>query len=94
VLVHWRLMPPVSEPAPALRWWAPVVWVTAVGVTAAVLWEFYERVVEEIAPAGMLVGYTDTIVDLVAGLLGSVVAGVLVLWWGRRYEPAQRSAGR
>ncbi len=92
VLVHWRLMPPVSQPAQELRSCAPVVWVATVGVAAAVVWEFYEWVVEQVAPAGMRVGYTDTIVDLLAGMLGSVVAGFLVLRWGHRYEPSWRSA--
>jgi hypothetical protein len=85
-LVHWRLMPPVSHAHPALRSGAPVVWVTAVGLSAAVIWEFYEWGVEQLMPANMhLVGYTDTIVDLFAGLVGSVAAGGLVLRWGRRH---------
>jgi uncharacterized membrane protein len=93
-LVHWRLMPPVSDYHPALRSWAPVVWVTAVGLSAAVIWEFYEWGVEQVMPADMqLVGYTDTIVDLFAGLLGSVAAGVLVLRWGRRHPGPRGPAG-
>ena len=88
-LVHWRVMPAVSEGPPALRSWSPVVWVTAVGLSAAVLWEYYEWVVEQIHPQGMRVGYTDTVVDLFAGMLGSLVASALVLWWGRRH-PAPR----
>jgi hypothetical protein len=97
-LVHWRLMPPVSDDDPALRSWAPVVWVTAVGLSAAVIWEFYEWGVEQFMPADMRVGYTDTIVDLFAGLLGSVAAGGLVLRWGRRHpgprgrQPAESPA--
>lgn len=85
-LVRWRLMPTVTAPPERLRSWAPVVWVTAVGLAAATLWEFYEWVVEQVAPAGMRVGYTDTVVDLFAGMLGSLVAGLLVLQWGRRHE--------
>jgi hypothetical protein len=60
--------------------------VTTVGVTAAVIWEFYELVVELLRPAFMVVGYVDTVVDLLAGLLGSLAAGGLVLLWGRRQE--------
>ncbi|MGY1709316.1 hypothetical protein ACI8AC_07360 [Geodermatophilus sp. SYSU D00758] len=90
-LVHWRLMPTVVAPPERLRPWAPVVWVTAVGLAAATLWEFYEWVVEQISPAGMIVGYTDTIVDLFAGMLGSLVAGLLVLQWGRRHERSRLS---
>ncbi len=93
-LVHWRLMPPVSHDDRALRSWAPVVWVTAVGLSAAVIWEFYEWGVEEVMPADMqLVGYTDTIVDLLAGLLGSVAAGGLVLRWGLRHPGPRGPAG-
>jgi hypothetical protein len=52
-----------------------VVWVLVVGVTAAVLWEFYEWIIEQIRPAAMRVDYTDTVVDLFAGTLWSLVAG-------------------
>ena len=92
-LVHWRLMPPVSGDHPTLRSWAPVVWVTAVGLSAAVIWEFYEWGVEQVMPAGMRVGYTDTVIDLFAGLLGSVAAGGLVLRWGRRHPDRRGVAG-
>ena len=84
-LVHARLLPRASAPSGRLRSWAPVLWVTLVGVTAAVLWEFYEWVIEQINPRGMIVGYTDTVLDLLAGLLGSLAAGGLVLAWGRRH---------
>ncbi|SDQ63324.1 hypothetical protein [Quadrisphaera sp. DSM 44207] len=84
VLVRFRLLPPARGASPALRSSAPAVWVVLVGTTAAVLWEYYEWIVEQIAPAGMLVGYTDTVVDLFAGMLGSAVAGGLVTAWGRR----------
>lgn len=89
VLVQASVLPSVRASARGLREWAPVVWVTTVGVTAAVLWEFYEWVVEQWHPQGMIVGYDDTILDLLAGMLGSLVGGALVLWWGRRYELAE-----
>jgi hypothetical protein len=93
VLVRARLLPPARGASPALRSWAPTVWVVAVGVSAAVVWEFYEWVVEQINPSGMIVGYTDTVVDLFAGTLGSLVAGALVLRWARRQRrAAPRSA--
>ena len=99
LLVQARVLPGVQDPPGALRSWAPVVWVTIVGVSAAVVWEFYEWVFEQINPAGMTVGYTDTIVDLLAGMLGSLAAGGLVLWWGRQHQaspapPARASARR
>lgn len=86
VLVRARLLPPARGAAPALRPWAPTVWVVVVGTTAAVVWEFYERVMEHLSPASMRVGYTDTVIDLAAGMTGSLVAGALVAAWGRRQQ--------
>lgn len=83
VLVQVRLLPDAREPASSTRGWAPVVWVGTTGTTLAAVWEYYEWVVEQINPAGMIVGYTDTVVDLIAGTLGSVVAGALVVQWAR-----------
>lgn len=85
-LVHWRLLPAVSDRAGSLRSGSPVFWVTLVGVAAAVIWEFYEWVIEQLSPRGMEVGYTDTVIDLFAGLSGSIVAGLFVLAWGRRHR--------
>ena len=86
VLVHQRMLPAPNETIGVLRSWAPVLWVTLVGVLAAVLWEFYEWVVEQLSPKGILVGYTDTVLDLLAGTLGSLTAGFLVLWWARHHS--------
>jgi hypothetical protein len=85
MLVRARLFPAARSALLHLRSWAPVVWVVVVGVSVAVVWEFYEWVVEQVNPAGMSVGYTDTVVDLFAGMLGSLSAGGLVLWWARRH---------
>lgn len=83
-LVRGRLLPDPDETA-GLRRWVPMVWVTLVGVTGATVWEFYEWTVEQVAPDQMMaVGYTDTIMDLMAGTLGSLTAGALVLAWRRR----------
>ncbi|WP_337060248.1 hypothetical protein [Kineococcus sp. G2] len=83
VLVQWRLMPGPRDVPAHLRSWAPVLWTTLTGVTIAVVWEFYEWTVEQFSPQGMIVGYTDTVVDLLAGLSGSLVAGLLVHAHGR-----------
>lgn len=85
VLVSASLLPTARGVSPQLRSWAPVTWVAGVGISTAVLWEFYEWVIEQVNPAGMSVGYTDTVVDLFAGTLGSLTAGGLVLWWARRH---------
>lgn len=86
VLAHLRVLPDADESRSNLRWWTPALWVTLVGVFAAVLWEYYEWVVEQVSPGGMIVGYTDTVLDLFAGMLGSFVAGLLALWWSRHHD--------
>ncbi len=91
-LVHWRVMPAPSDDRPGLRTWSPLVWVTGVGVTGAVLWEFYEWVINQIRPQSLLLRYSDTILDLFAGTLGSLVASGLVLWWSRTHSAAGRGS--
>lgn len=86
LLAHLRVMPDADQSRDRLRAWTPVFWVTLVGVFAAVLWEFYEWVVEQVSPHGMIVGYTDTVGDLLAGAIGSLAAGVLALWWARNHD--------
>lgn len=86
LLAHLRVMPDADESRARLRAWTPIFWVTLVGVFAAVLWEFYEWVVEQVSAQGMHVGYTDTISDLFAGMLGSMAAGALALWWARDHD--------
>lgn len=92
VLVRARLLPAPRD-FPHLRSWAPVLWVTVVGMAAAVVWEFYEWIVEQVSPAYMTVGYADTLLDLVTGTLGSLVAGGFVLLWARRHGSRLSSAG-
>lgn len=94
VLVHQRLLPGARDHGSRWRSSAPVLWVTAVGVTAAVVWEFYELIVEQIAPSTMSVGYVDTVVDLAAGMLGSAVAGALVIAWARQHTDSQETIRR
>ncbi|WP_157839091.1 hypothetical protein [Streptomyces flavidovirens] len=57
--------------------WALVFLIAMLGLAAAALWEIYEWVVEQLAPESMRVSYSDTIADLVAGVAGSAVAGLL-----------------
>ncbi|HLS46027.1 MAG TPA: hypothetical protein VK045_11385 [Ornithinicoccus sp.] len=54
-----------------------------IGTAIAVLWEYYEWIVEQVSPQGMIVGYTDTVGDPLAGLGGAVAAGLVVRWWAR-----------
>lgn len=83
VLVQAGLFPDARGQQRAPRSWAVVVWVAVVGVTWAVLWEYYEWVFEQFKPQDMIVGYTDTIGDLLAGMLGSTAAGLFVWQWAR-----------
>lgn len=49
--------------------------------TTAVLWEFYENVMDIFAGTHMVRGVTDTVIDLLMGLLGALV---LSLFYRRR----------
>lgn len=91
MLVQVALLPDASETR-RLRAWAPILWVTSIGATSAVVWEFYEWTVEQMVPAQVQVGYTDTVVDLFAGMLGSSVAGGLVLAWAHRHADSRPEA--
>ncbi len=83
LLVRLRVLPSVEQSRELLRSWTPVVWVMLVGVFAAVGWEFYEWVVEKFTAQKIIVGYTDTLGDLLVGALGCLTAGALVVWWAR-----------
>ena len=76
-----------------LRPWAPAAWVTSLGSTAAVVWEIYEWVMEQWTPAQIHVGYTDTVIDLSAGMLGSLGAGAVALRWRRHYHHRHLACG-
>ncbi|MGY4642980.1 hypothetical protein [Cellulomonas sp. URHB0016] len=69
-----------------LRWGSAVV-VVGLGAVASVLWELGEWAGHTFLDSRIQVGYEDTVGDLAAGLVGSVVAALLV----RR---APRSGGR
>ncbi|WP_421733724.1 hypothetical protein [Cellulomonas sp.] len=71
-LVRWRV---VSEPAEAPD---RIVLVTGLGAVAAVLWEVGEWAGHTFLDPRIYVGYEDTIGDLVAGLVGSAVAAVVL----------------
>jgi hypothetical protein len=79
---------------------APVVVLTvALGLAIGALWEVYEWIaVEWLDQTSIIVGYDDTIHDLVMDGLGSLVAGFLLLWWARtghgvRARTPERSRG-
>jgi hypothetical protein len=78
LLVRVQLVPALQDRQVRLR--ALVLITFALGAALAVLWEFYEwvRYHGEDPP---LVGYNDTILDLLMGCIGSLVAGVGLAWW-------------
>lgn len=84
VLVALGALPGLGSPEARRHRWAPVLLVGALGTSAAVVWEQYEWLAEQLAPTSVVVGYGDTVFDLLAGLLGSLTAGVVVVWRGAR----------
>lgn len=84
ILAQLDLLPDLHDDVVALNPSSIVLITTAFGVTAGVVWEFYEWAVERFVPGTMiLVGYTDTIGDLAMDTLGSIVAGMFLAAWGR-----------
>ncbi|WP_344129454.1 hypothetical protein [Luedemannella flava] len=87
-----RLLPLAQCGTPAV-----VVLVVAVGFSLGVLWEFWEWLATHVFGMIMVVGYTDTIVDLAMDGASSLLAGVALAAWlgnGRsmyRTEPPVRS---
>ena len=65
---------------PALPPRALVLVTVAVGVTAGVLWELGEWAGNRFLDPSILVGYDDTIGDLVVGGMGALLAGLAMPW--------------
>lgn len=53
--------------------------VACVGVTAATLWEIVEWTYDQFVTANAILGKTDTIVDLILGTAGAIVAGAVIV---------------
>lgn len=73
--------------------WALVILTTSFGLMAAVVWEFLEWLVENFTGARVHVGYDDTIGDLAAGGLGSLIAGVALVVWSETGRSVKRPPG-
>ncbi|MCB7137464.1 hypothetical protein [Cellulosimicrobium marinum] len=88
-LVRWRLLPPApAEPSARARAGLAVT-TTALGALVAVLWEVGEWAGHTFLDDGIGVGYTDTVLDLAAGVAGALLAGALLA--RRRAGTAGRS---
>lgn len=75
VVTRWSRRGRSAEPAgPRLE---AVLLVTGLGAALAIVWEIAEWVGHTFVDESIGVGYSDTVSDLAAGLLGSLVAGVL-----------------
>lgn len=78
LLVRVQLVPALQDRQVRRR--ALVLITFVLGAALAVLWEFYEWVRYH-GQGPPLVGYNDTILDLLMGCIGSLVAGVGLAWW-------------
>ncbi|MDQ4094204.1 MAG: hypothetical protein M3143_12650 [Actinomycetota bacterium] len=65
----------------------------ALGFAAGAMWELYEWLANNVLGASILVGYDDTIADLLMDGVGSLIAGLgLVTWAIRRFEQRRQGA--
>lgn len=83
MLAKLELLPGVEEQLQGARRTSLVLLLTVFGLGVAAVWEFLEWLGQLIAPQDMHVGYTDTILDMMLGGVGSLVAGGLLLLWAR-----------
>ncbi len=70
----------------------------ALGLSAAVVWEFFEWAANAYFTEEIHVGYNDTMADLAVGGLGALLAGVALVGWksartGRPVERLQAPTG-
>ena len=80
---RFDLLPKPDPPARHKRTVAVILLVVLLGATTSLVWEIYEWLAETYLQSRILVGYQDTIGDMTNGLLGSLVAGVLMAAWQR-----------
>jgi hypothetical protein len=83
MLARLEMLPGVEELLHAARRFSLVLLLTIFGLGLAALWEFVEWVGQQVAPEQTHVGYTDTILDMMLGGLGSLISGGLLLLWAR-----------
>jgi hypothetical protein len=65
----------------------------ALGTSLAALWEMWEWVAKNYIDETTYVGYTDSIGDLVWGLIGSVLAGLAMPWFAARPRRSRADHG-
>lgn len=62
----------------------------ALGFAAGSVWELYEWAANNLLQAGILVGYDDTIADLLMDGSGSLVTGLGLVAWAARHRRTER----
>lgn len=62
---------------------ALVVLTAAFGFAVGAVWEFVEWIGEQFLPKSLHVGYVDSLGDMFAGGIGSVIAGIALVLWAR-----------
>lgn len=72
---------------------AAVAMTTAIGFALGALWEFAEWAGHTFVDEAIIVGYDDTIGDMAAGGLGSVLAGLCLRWIGSSTVSADAARG-
>ena len=93
-LVRLRLLPgPQDAPVRAHRASLGILTVS-LGLTVAVVWEFYEWAAYHLPNDAIRIGYDDTIFDLALGGLGSLVAGFALAGWAATGRGAHLATGR
>jgi hypothetical protein len=83
MLARLELLPGIEEQLRATRRFSLVLMLTILGLGLAAVWEFFEWLGQLVAPKDMHVGYDDTILDMMIGGVGSLLAGGLQLLWKR-----------
>ncbi|HET7415677.1 MAG TPA: hypothetical protein VFI97_08290 [Arthrobacter sp.] len=63
----------------------------AFGLAVGAIWEFLEWIGEQYAPNTVHVGYVDSIGDLSAGGLGSLIAGICLVIWATTGRGTRRA---
>lgn len=90
LLLRFEVVPPLGARSPARARTGVVVITTAVGITLGLLWELGEWAGHTFLDDSINVGYTDTLGDLVAGGLGSLMGGFALV--ARRPAPGEAAA--
>lgn len=87
----WGLVDRLFEPARVLYRTRILVQTATLGLSVAAIWEMMEWIYKDINTNDPPATYLDTMVDLMAGTLGSIAAAVWLLLWVRAGGETQRT---